>query len=114
MSLADFSLPEFLEREPDGFVHFRGHRVGLHHAIRRYREGCSAEMILLELPTLTLLLVHKAIVLYLEHVDAVDRMIEGIDGEIDRQVAAAPPPMPSAELRRRIEAVARAKTAMAR
>ena len=46
-----------------GEIRLVGHRVGLFHLVRRYREGYSPEMLVCQYPTLPLALVHKVIAL---------------------------------------------------
>lgn len=98
-------LPDFLIADDGGFVHVRGHRIGLHHIIRQYSEGESPEMLAARFPTLSLALIHKVIAFYLEHLHEVDTYIAAHDQEIERQAAAAPPTPSLAELRKRFEAM---------
>ncbi len=103
------NLPDFLHADDGGFVHLRGHRVGLHHVVRLYHEGWSAEMLALEYPTVPLSLIHKVIAFYLDNTADVDGYVAEQDREIDRQVAAAPPSPPLSELRKRLDAMRRAE-----
>ena len=48
------SLPDWLTHEPDGFVHFTNHRIGLHDLVYYYNQGFSPEMLLGQFPTLWL------------------------------------------------------------
>ena len=50
------TLPDFLTRDEDGFIHVAGHRIGLEHVIHYYNEGYSPEMLADELG------IHRAIV----------------------------------------------------
>jgi uncharacterized protein (DUF433 family) len=105
----NLDLPGFLTRNKYGEIRLAGHRIGLLHIIDRFNEGYSAEGILCEYPTLTLALVYKVIAFYLENQDLVDPYIAACRAEIERQ-AAAPSPGPNvAELRRRREAMRRAR-----
>jgi uncharacterized protein (DUF433 family) len=98
-------LPDFLERDGDGELRFKGHRLRLTDVAARFREGHSAEGIAFDIyPTLDLGLLYKAIGFYLDHQGEVDRMIDANAAEIDRQ-AALPQTTPTLdELRRRMAA----------
>jgi hypothetical protein len=39
------NLPEFLTSDDGGFINLTGHRIGLHHVVRVYEDGCSPEII---------------------------------------------------------------------
>lgn len=95
-------LPDFLTRDPDGFVRVTGHRIGLHHLIRFYNEGFSPEMLLGEFPTLTLALIHKVIGYYLENQPEIDRYIAAEEQASQSQRAAAAPGPSVQELRQRL------------
>ena len=97
-------LPDFLTREPDGFVRITGHRVGLEHVAFHYREGYSPEMLLEEYPTLPLSLIHKVIAFYLEHRQAVDDIMEQTHIAAEAQKSTASPAPSLAELRNRLGA----------
>jgi uncharacterized protein (DUF433 family) len=45
-------LPDFLAQDADGFIHLRGHRIGIQHVVHFYDEGYSAEMLAETFPTL--------------------------------------------------------------
>jgi len=96
-------LPEFLSTDDAGFIHAKGHRIGLHHVLRLYNEGYSPEMIAAQYPSLPLALVHKIIAFYLENGAAVDAYIAEHDREIQNQIAGARPAPPIADLRSRLE-----------
>jgi uncharacterized protein (DUF433 family) len=96
------TLPDFLSREPDGFVHLTGHRIGLHHLIRSYNEGFSPEMILGEYPTLSLALIHKVIACYLENQPEIDAYITAEERATEVQRAAASHGSSLQELRERM------------
>ncbi|MFI5379049.1 MAG: DUF433 domain-containing protein [Tepidisphaerales bacterium] len=98
-------LPDFLTRDPDGFIHLTGHRIGLQDVARLYREGHSPEMIAIMFPSLTLAQIHKTIGHYLENQAEVDALIAGNDAEIARAKAGNPPGPSMSELRRRLEAM---------
>ena len=103
------TLPDFLKDDGYGYIHLTGHRIGLHHVIRHYREGYSPEMLWEQFPTLSLALIHKTIAFYLENREEVDDYIAKEEAEFDRQAAAAPKGPSLAELRRRLEAKRRAE-----
>ena len=95
-------FPEFLTHDPDGFVRLTGHRIGLHHLIRAYNEGFSAEMLLGEFPTLSLALIHKVIAFYLDNQPDIDRYIAAEERASESQRAAAAPGPSAQELRQRL------------
>jgi uncharacterized protein (DUF433 family) len=97
------NLPDFLTRHRYGEIRLTGHRIDLFHVVERYKEGSSAERIVEEFPTLSLLQVERVLAFYRENREEVDRYVAECRAEIDRQ-ASAPQPGPSfAELRRRME-----------
>ena len=95
------TLPEFLTQEPQGYIHFAGHRVGLHQLLRLYNDGYSPEMLLEYFPTLSLAVIHKAIAFYLENQAEIDRYIAAQQSLFQQQVAAAPRGPGIEELRKR-------------
>lgn len=95
-------LPEFLVQDTDGFVHLRGHRIGLQHLVHFYGEGYSPEMLAEEYPTLSLALIHKTLGFYLENQGEVDLYVARCREAIDRQASLAPKGPGLAELRRRM------------
>lgn len=101
------TLPDFLSREPDGFVHIAGHRIGLHHLIRSYNEGFSPEMILGEYPTLSLALIYKIIAVYLENQSEIGAYIAAEERATEEQRATAAPGPSFQELRGRTRAISR-------
>jgi len=106
-------LPDFLETDDGGFISIKGHRIGLHHVIRVYNEGCSAEMIQLEYPTLALATIHKVLAYYLENQAEVDQYCHDEEAAVDAQIEAAakePRKAPTiAEMRKRFEAMQKAR-----
>lgn len=103
------TLPEFLLVDSDGFIHPAGHRIGLHDIVYYYNQGFSPEMLFGQFPTLALPLIHKTIAFYLENREAVDEYVSAQESVIAAQRAAATKGPDAAELRRRLEAAARAK-----
>jgi uncharacterized protein (DUF433 family) len=82
------NLPPFLQYEPGtDFVRLQGHRIGLTHVVRLYDEGMSAEMILLQFPTLSLPLIYKVLAFYLENQAEVDAYVAADTAELQRQEA---------------------------
>ena len=67
--------PDFLTRDADGFIHPADHRIGLHHVVRLYEVGYSAEMLQAHYPTLPLALIYKVIAFYLENESFVNAYI---------------------------------------
>lgn len=98
------NLPDFLTIDDGGFISLTGHRIGLHHVVRVYEEGCSPEMIVGHFPTLPLALVHKVIAFYLENERDVADYVAAHDRDIERQMSQ-PRTTPALEqLRARLEA----------
>src|ERR1700761_6844858 len=81
------NLPEFLSIDRGSFIHVTGRRVGLHHLLRAYAEGLSAEEIALEYPSINLSVIHKVIAFYLENRDEVENYIRDHDRVIAEQMA---------------------------
>ena len=81
------SLPEFLTRHEKGEIRVKGHRIDLCDLVSLYNEGNSTEMILGFLPTLSLALIHKVIVFYLENKVDVDAYVAQCEAESERQQA---------------------------
>jgi uncharacterized protein (DUF433 family) len=96
-------LPDFLDADDGGFIHAKGHRIGLHHILRLYSAGHSPEMIVANYPTLSLSLVHKVIALYLDNSPEVDAYIAEHDRIISEQMASGRSGPTMAELRGRLE-----------
>lgn len=103
------TVPDFLQTDDGGFIHLAGHRIGLHHVVRLYLAGASAEMIAAHYPSLPLALVHKVLGFYLENQAEVDRYMAEHDREIERQVGQAKPGPSVAALRERLERTAASK-----
>ena len=78
------TLPDFLVDHPDGEIRFVGSRIGIEDVVRAFVEGYTPEMIFGFHPSLSLLLIYKAIVFYLENATEVDAVIE----QTNRQIAA--------------------------
>lgn len=99
------TLPDFLTQDEYGYVRLTGHRIGLHHVVRLYRDGYSAEMLVEHYPTLSLPLLHKVIAFYLDNRADVDAYVAREQAELERQAAAAKRGPDLDELRRRMEAL---------
>jgi uncharacterized protein (DUF433 family) len=103
------TLPDFLLREPQGYIHFAGHRVGLHELLRLYNEGYSPEMLREYFPTLSLASIHKAIAFYLENQPQIDPYMAEQQALFQQQAAAAPRGPSIDELRSRMQTMRRAE-----
>jgi len=99
------TLPDFLTKDDDGFVHLTGHRIGLEHLVYYYNSGYSAEMLACEYPTLGLPIIHKVIAFYLENRDEVDRYVARSQDAAARQRQQADKGPSLTELRRRLASV---------
>lgn len=98
------ALPDFLTADADGFIRISGHRIGYHHVVARFTEGCSAEMLWEEFPTLPLATIYKLIAYHLENQTASNAYVEQCHEDV-RQQAASPSATPNlAELRQRLMA----------
>lgn len=97
------TLPDFLTRDPDGFIHVSGHRIGLEHLVHDYNQGYSAEMLACEYPTLSLAVIHKILGFYLETQGDVDGYVARCTQESEQHRLAAQPGPGITELRRRLQ-----------
>lgn len=95
-------LPEFLARNEHGDVTCAGHRIALFDIVYFFNEGCSAEMIASQFPTLPLSLIYKSIGFYLDHRAEVDRQMSREQEQTERQRRASSPGPPVDELRQRL------------
>jgi uncharacterized protein (DUF433 family) len=100
--MLDDALPDFLTRDPDGYVRLTGHRVGLKDVIPLYNEGFSVEMLAGQFPTLPLALLHKVVAFYLERQQDCDAYLRFEQDAVLRQRADATGPT-LAELRARLQ-----------
>src|SRR6184192_1245111 len=96
-------LPDIFDLDPDGQIHFKGHRIRLIDVASRYEEGHAPEAILVDFyPTLSLAQIYRAIAYHLENEVEVRAMIAENDRVVEElQFRAAPAPS-LAELRERL------------
>jgi len=94
-------IPEFLQADPDGFLHFANSRIGFQHVIREYNNGESPEVLCDHFPTLPLAVIHRAIAFYLDNRAELDRQFALDDQELRQQMASARHTPTTAELRAR-------------
>ncbi len=97
------TLPDYLTQDESGEIRMTGHRIGLFHLVHYYNDGCSAEMLACQYPSLPLALVHKVIAFYLENRANVDAYVANCHDELRRQRAANPNRIDMAALRQRLE-----------
>lgn len=98
------TLPDWLTRDADGYVHLTGHRIGLEDVVHFYNQGDSPEMLHCRFPTVALPLFYKVIAFYLENKEEIDRICATNAAQV-AQRRDAPQSGPSLdELRRRREA----------
>src|SRR5437868_6277222 len=102
-------LPEFLTEVEPGEIRLTGHRIGLYHAVSRYQEGFSPQLLHEEYPTLSLELINKVLAFYEANRAEVDAYVADYRAELDRQVASTPRSVSYDELLRRFEAKQRAE-----
>ena len=86
--------------EPD-VIRLKGHRIGLEHIVGRFNDGYSAEMIVHELPSLSLEQAYAAITYYLHNKAQVDEYMAAIDRFVEEQVRLADANPSPASLRMR-------------
>ena len=97
-------LPPCLHWHANGEIRLTGHRLGLYRIIYHYNQGFTAEMLSCQFPTLELALIHKVIVIYLEHRDEVNRYVAGYHAEIDELRTNGRHAPSVTDLRKRLEA----------
>ena len=101
-------LPEFLEQRGDEEIYLKGHRITLEDVCLFYNEGCTAEMLRDQFPTLPLVLIHKVIVFYLENRTAVEDYLSKCqtarDANFERWHNSPRIAPDAAQLRRRMQA----------
>lgn len=103
-------LPNIFERDADGTVRLKGHRLRLIDIAMRFEEGHSAEAIIADYyPTLTLAQVYRSIAFYLENEAEVRAMIDLNARTVEQLRLRAAPTPGVAELRKRLEARRRAE-----
>jgi uncharacterized protein (DUF433 family) len=69
-------LESYLDFIDEDTIRLRGRRIDIAHVLGYYHEGYSAEMIALELPTLSLEEIYAALTYYLHNRTAVDAYLE--------------------------------------
>lgn len=98
------TLPDFLTRDKYGEILLSGHGITLYGIVRRYQEGCVAEALAEEFPSLPLALLREILAFYLANQTEVDAYVEACRQEIERQAAARSRSPGREELQRRWEA----------
>lgn len=102
-------LPEFLHLVDGKEIRIVGHRIGLHHVVKTYNEGYSAEMIAATFPTLALSTIYRVLAFYLDNEAEVDAHVAEHEREMDRLEAEHRRPLPSlAQLRERLKSMQKA------
>jgi uncharacterized protein (DUF433 family) len=105
------TLPDYLTTDAFGYIHLSGHRIGLRHVVELYRDHYTPEMLRDHFPTLPLALIHKVIAFYLENQTEVDAYVKTSQETVEKLAAASQPGPGAAELRRRMEALAKRESA---
>ncbi len=82
-------------------IRIKGHRIGLEHIVERFNNGYSAEMIVHELPSLSLEQAYAAITYYLHNKADVDEYMAEIERFVEEQVRLAEANPSPASLRMR-------------
>src|SRR3954471_20304356 len=102
--------PDIFQRDADGAIVFKGHRLRLIDVAARYEEGHSPEAILADFyPTLSLAQIYRAIAYHLENESEVRALIGENDRIVDELRSQASPAPSLADLRKRLEAKRRAE-----
>src|SRR5438132_6628275 len=105
------TFPDFLIQDADGYIHLRGHRIGIQDVVHFYEEGYSPEMLFCEYPTLSLALIHKVIAFYLENQADVDAYLASAEEKIDAARSAVRVGPGMEQLRRRLASMPKAQGA---
>jgi|SRR4051794_25984397 len=96
-------LPDIFERDPDGQIRFKGHRIRFIDVASKYEEGHAPEAILVDFyPTLSLAEIYRAIAYHLENEVEVREMIARNDRVVEQLQSAATLAPSLAELRERL------------
>jgi uncharacterized protein (DUF433 family) len=103
-------LPEMFQRDADGQIRFKGHRIRLIDVVARFEEGHAPEAILVDFyPTLSLAQIYRAVAFYLENEPDVRGLIAQNDRMVEALKANAPRTPGIPELRKRLDAKRRAE-----
>ena len=94
-------LPDFLVEWPHNEIVVKGHRIGLYHVVRRYKDGMAVAQIAQWYPSLEQELVQKVIDFYHANQAEVDAYVAEEEDAMDRQRAATPNKLDLEEMRRR-------------
>ena len=97
-------LPEFLHLVDGKEFRIVGHRIALHHIVKAYNDGYSAEMIAATFPTIPLATVYRVLAFYLENETEVDAHVAEHDRDMERLEAQHRRPLPTTQqLRERLK-----------
>lgn len=83
------TLPSFLAEDKYGWVHVRGHRIGLQDLVHFHDRGETIDMLANRFPSMSPSLVGKVIGFYLENQVEVAEYVKSCNEEVERQRAAA-------------------------
>ncbi|HBI44415.1 MAG TPA: hypothetical protein DDY78_16410 [Planctomycetales bacterium] len=106
-------LPDFLTRHEYGNIRLTGHRIDLMHVVDFLKEGCSAQQIQAEFPTLPLDLIRQTASFYQAEREEVDSYVARCHEEMDRAYAAYQPGPGVLKVRRLMEQLRQADAAHA-
>jgi uncharacterized protein (DUF433 family) len=100
-------LEDYFDFEGSDMIRLKGHRIGIHHVVRLYRQGYSPEQIALEFPGLSLEQIHATLTYYLHKQTEIDALIARIDtkAEADYQTWLQDPHGGQSPLIQRLRAV---------
>ena len=97
------NLPEFLTRGSMGEIRVTGHRIDLYLLVQRHKEGCTAEMLHDEYPTLPLELIQDVIAFCVNNQVYVDEYLAEVQARIKATRAEYQPGPGILRLRKRAE-----------
>ncbi len=93
-------LESYLDILDADTIRVRGHRIDLAHVLAYYHEGYSAELIMLELPTLSLEEVYGVLTYYLHNRTAVDAYLARWQATAEHLMAIADQEPPSSAVQK--------------
>ena len=83
------TLPDFLTRDDDGWIHVTDHRIGLEDIMFFHRRGDSPEMLHVRFPTVSLSTFYRVIAYYLDNQIEVNAYVDEAFAATEAMRAAA-------------------------
>ncbi len=81
-------IEDYFEFVDTDAIRIKGHRLGIEHVLRYYRDGYSPEQIADEFPGLSLEKIHATIIYYLRNRAAVDAYLDRTEERAEREYQA--------------------------